>query len=168
MSGRMIQTAQWKDLPEAESVYEGARQRMRETGNPTQWGSTYPPEELLKQDIQKKQLYVVREDDRIVGAFAICTGEDDTYRVIEQGNWLNDESYLTVHRVAGAKSAKGILKTILEFAEGRPGARNIRIDTHPDNTVMQHLLAKYGYTKCGVIHYYDGSPRFAYQKVLHN
>lgn len=166
MSGRTIRMAAAADFPEIETIYAGARQRMRETGNPTQWGSTYPPEDLIRADIANGWLQLVCEDGRIVGAFALCTGEDATYQKIEEGQWLNDEPYLTVHRVAGASGVRGILRTILTFAEGQPGARNIRIDTHPDNKIMQHLLNKYGYTKCGIIYHTDGTPRFAYQKVL--
>ena len=40
-----------------------------------------------------------------------------------------------------------------------------RADTHADNKIMQHLLEKNGFTRCGVIHVADGSPRFAYQKL---
>lgn len=166
MSTRMIRVAESEDFPAVEAIYAGARQRMRQTGNPTQWGSTYPPEDLIREDIAKGWLQLVCEDGRIVGAFALCAGEDKTYQLIEDGQWLNGEPYLTVHRVAGLSGVRGILKTILTFSESRPGARNIRIDTHPDNKIMQHLLTKYGYTKCGIIYHTDGTPRFAYQKVL--
>jgi RimJ/RimL family protein N-acetyltransferase len=43
---------------------------------------------------------------------------------------------------------------------------NIRIDTHRDNAIMQHLLEKNGFVKCGIIYVEDGSPRIAYQKRL--
>ena len=42
---------------------------------------------------------------------------------------------------------------------------HIRIDTHTDNTVMQNLLEKLGYTKRGIIYVVeDNYPRFAYDK----
>ena len=44
------------------------------------------------------------------------------------------------------------------------GIKNIRIDTHEDNRIMQHLLDKYGFAKCGCIYVEDGTPRIAYQK----
>ena len=43
--------------------------------------------------------------------------------------------------------------------------KSLRADTHADNKIMQHLLEKNGFTRCGVIHVADGSPRFAYQKL---
>jgi hypothetical protein len=44
----------------------------------------------------------------------------------------------------------------------------IRIDTHRDNFIMKHILAKYGFTECGVIYLESGDPRDAYHyTVLH-
>ena len=42
---------------------------------------------------------------------------------------------------------------------------HLRIDTHEDNIVMQHLIIKNGFRKCGIIHIADGSPRIAYEKI---
>jgi RimJ/RimL family protein N-acetyltransferase len=42
---------------------------------------------------------------------------------------------------------------------------NIRIDTHRDNQIMQHCLAKAGFSYCGIIHLLNGDERLAYQKV---
>ena len=43
---------------------------------------------------------------------------------------------------------------------------NIRVDTHSDNHIMQHLLARHGFTLCGTIYLASGSPRLAYQRLL--
>jgi hypothetical protein len=51
----------------------------------------------------------------------------------------------------------------LHYCESQIG--NIRIDTHKDNVIMQHILESHYYTKCGTIYADDGMPRIAYQKV---
>lgn len=38
----------------------------------------------------------------------------------------------------------------------------IRIDTHSDNVIMHHLLAKHGFTCCGIIRLSSGAPRAAF------
>lgn len=38
----------------------------------------------------------------------------------------------------------------------------IRIDTHSDNVIMHHLLAKHGCTRCGIIRLSSGAPRTAF------
>jgi RimJ/RimL family protein N-acetyltransferase len=45
-------------------------------------------------------------------------------------------------------------------------ATNIRIDTHRDNHIMQHVIQKHGFTYCGIIYLLSGDERLAYQKML--
>ena len=42
---------------------------------------------------------------------------------------------------------------------------HLRIDTHEDNKVMQHLIEKNGFKKCGIVYVEDGTERFAYEKI---
>ena len=44
-------------------------------------------------------------------------------------------------------------------------ADNVRIDTHENNLIMQRLIKKHGFVRCGTIYVDDGSPRFAYQWI---
>ena len=46
------------DLPAVLSIYAGARDFMRENGNSNQWGSSYPPREMIEKDIQAGKSYV--------------------------------------------------------------------------------------------------------------
>ena len=43
---------------------------------------------------------------------------------------------------------------------------NIRVDTHRDNKVMQHILTKQGFQRCGIIYVKNGTERIAYQVYL--
>ena len=43
--------------------------------------------------------------------------------------------------------------------------KNLRVDTHRDNRVMQHLLLQHGFTYCGIIHLASGDERLAYQRL---
>ena len=49
----MIQKADISQLPRILEIYEKARVFMAESGNPDQWGTAYPPEEMIRQDIRK-------------------------------------------------------------------------------------------------------------------
>ncbi len=158
-----IRKANPEDLPTLEQLYENARERMKRSGNPHQWGDTHPPLENLIRDCEKGDSYVVTEKEEIVGAFAFITGEDPTYKEIE-GAWINDRPYGTIHRSASNGRAKGVMSFIIDYCKDI--IPNIRIDTHADNKIMRHILEKQGFTKCGVIYVSDGSPRLAYQKVF--
>ena len=159
----MIRTAQPSDWQDIMDIYANARRFMREAGNPTQWGNTFPPEELIREDIRLGRGYVCEIDGRVQGVFAMIPGEDPTYRVI-QGAWLNDLPYCAVHRVANRGEVKGVASQILTWAFEQCG--NIRIDTHDDNLPMQRVLEKNGFVKCGRIWIEDGTPRIAYQKTV--
>ena len=125
------------DLPQILKIYAHARAVMKASGNPTQWGDDFPPQELLEEDIDSNRLFLYVVNGQIEAVFAFVLGADPTYAVIEDGQWLDDTlPYGTVHRLASA-----------------------------GKQIMQHLLEQNGFTRCGVIHVRDGSPRFAYQKL---
>ena len=148
------------DLPALAAIYRAARAFMAASGNPTQWGTTDPRPELLRQDIAQGQLYVLCDGDTPRAAFALVPGEDPTYAAID-GAWLSDAPYATIHRIAADGERPGVFGRSIAFCRSRCG--NLRIDTHHDNRTMQHLVEKYGFTRCGIIHVEDGSPRIAYQ-----
>ena len=156
-----VRQAQWEDFDRILEIYALAREFMAKTGNPTQWGTNYPPLDMLKGDIPAGNLYVV-EDEAIHGVFAYFTESDPTYAYIENGQWLDDSPYGTIHRVA-ADGSGGVFTAVLRFAmEQNP---HVRIDTHEDNRVMQHVLEKHGFQRTGIIYLEDGDPRIAYEKV---
>jgi RimJ/RimL family protein N-acetyltransferase len=143
-------------------IYAHARAQMAANGNPTQWGDSYPPRELLEEDIRSNRLFVYMLNGRMEAVFAFISGEDPTYAQID-GAWLNDEPYGTLHRVASAGTRHGVGAEIIAWCMER--CDNLRADTHADNKTMQHVLESNGFTRCGIIHVADGSPRIAYQKV---
>lgn len=157
-----IRKALPEDLNSILKIYETAREYMRKSGNPTQWGTNKPSEELLVDDIRKGELYVGEGDDGNVHfVFAFILGEDPTYSYIENGKWLSDAPYGTIHRIASDGMVSGVVKTAVDFC--KKTTANLRIDTHENNKTMQHVVEKLGFIKCGIIYIDDGTPRIAYQ-----
>lgn len=155
-----IRHADKKDLPAILEIFDSAKKYMRANGNLTQWTGNYPNEEVLENDINKNQLYVVCDENNILcGVFAFIVGEDVTYKNIE-GSWLNDEPYGTIHRIASNGRVRGIMNMCIDYCKTK--CTNIRIDTHEDNTIMQKLILKNNFKYCGIIYIADGSPRLAY------
>lgn len=127
-------------------------------------GGNYPSPELLEEDIDTNRLFVYMVNGQMQAVFAFILGEDPTYKVIEDGQWLNDTlPYGTLHRLASAGESKGIGKAVVEWCLEH--CESLRADTHADNKVMQHLLESEGFTRCGIIHVEDGTPRIAYQRL---
>ena len=157
---RKAQPSDWDDIME---IYARARQFMRETGNPTQWGDFWPPEDLIREDIRLGRNYVCESEGRVQAVFAMIPGDDPSYHEIE-GAWLDNGPYCAVHRVASRGEVHGLTGQILEWCLERCGS--VRIDTHNDNRPMQRALEKAGFTRCGqIICADDGVARVAFQRV---
>lgn len=158
----VIRHAQLCELDEILDIYAIAKRFMDEHGNKNQWsGDDAVKREKIEAFIENNQLFVGEEDGKIHFVFAYILGEDPTYKVIEKGSWLNEEPYGTVHRLASKGTAKGVVRTIANWALTQ--CSNLRIDTHNDNKVMQGALKNAGFSYCGIIYLESGDPRLAYQ-----
>ena len=149
------------DLPQILKIYAHARAVMKPSGNPTQWGDNFPPQELLEEDIDSNRLFLYVVNGQIEAVFAFILGADPTYAAIEDGQWLDDTlPYGTVHRLASAGKHKGVGKAVLDWSMEH--CQSLRADTHADNVYMPRALEKSGFMRCGRIYTEDGSPRWAY------
>lgn len=145
-----IRKATMLDLDKILEIKEISRNFMIKNNNELQWIDDYPQEDLLISDINNEQLYVVVIDDEICGFFMFKVGIDETYLNIYDGNWLNDEEYGVIHRVASNFKNKNIFQKIINYCLNI--VSNIRIDTYKDNKIMLHLLEKYNFVRCGTIY----------------
>ena len=159
-----IRPATYDDVPVLLAIFYYARQQMIWDGNPDQWGDNYPSREQVEEDVQRGVSYVIEQDGGVCATFVFVEGDDPTYDIIDDGAWLNDLPYGTIHRIASSGKIKGVFGYVLDWCTER--CNNIRIDTHHDNARMLHLIEKYGFTRCGIIYTRDHSPRVAYQKIV--
>lgn len=158
-----VRRATYADMPAVLEIYAEARQYMRESGNPHQWGDIYPPVSVVEEDVSLGRCYLCMDEEDIAGVFCFFKGTDPTYADIYEGAWLNSAPYGVMHRVAVAKRGRGVASFCFDYALERCG--NLRIDTHRDNKAMQSALAKNGFTYCGIIYLANGAERLAYQKM---
>ncbi len=144
-------------------VYDSAKYYMRTCGNFKQWIGGYPDKETILNDISRHCHYLAEDDEgNILMVFTFIIGEDPTYKIIENGAWLNDKPYGTIHRIASSGRQRGMLKASVRYCSQM--IDNIRIDTHADNGPMQNALHRLNFSFCGIIYVADGSPRLAFQK----
>ena len=182
-----IRPAKEEDLPAILDILDAARGIMRASGNPLQWADGYPSAAAIRSDMAKgggmlvtasvgKQVGGCGEQaggcgkqaggcgERPVGYFAFLHSPEPTYARIENGAWLDDRlPYHVIHRIASYPEVHGVFDTMLRWAGEREG--NLRIDTHRDNRIMQHLLEKHGFQFCGIIYLASGDERLAYQRL---
>lgn len=170
--------AQPTDMTDIMKVMEAAKGIMRSSGNMHQWTGGYPSEVVIMSDMERGGSFVVVEDDRVIAYFALLPSPEPTYDKIYKGEWKDDvQPYHVVHRIASYSDSCHVFRDIMDFCfavEGctvsgcslSPKCRNIRIDTHRDNTIMQHVVTQYGFSYCGIIFLANGEERLAYQKMV--
>ena len=166
--GFRIRPATAADLPALRPVFEAAKGIMRADGNAEQWSAPgFPPDDLLLRDIAREGGFVVESvipseaKESIVAYFALLPSPEPTYDVID-GAWLTDGPYGVIHRMASYPGAHGIFSAVIDYAASRYA--HLRIDTHRDNRIMQHLIEKHGFSYCGIIWLEDGAERLAYER----
>ena len=164
-STRRIRLAEASDTDSVLAVMKAARGIMRASGNLHQWGDDYPSAAAIERDRELGGGFVIEDGGRITGYFAFLPSPEPTYSYIEGGKWLDDTlPYHVIHRIASFPDAHGIFRDMLAWCSEREP--NIRIDTHRDNHIMQHLLDTHGFTYCGIIYLASGDERLAYQRMI--
>ena len=131
------------DLPTIYEILEGAIRRLGAMGV-DQWQHGYPNRERIAQDVAEGIGYAI------------------------EGRWLTDEeNYVVVHRMCVAEEVvgHGFGRRFMEAAEqlSRGRVQSFRVDTHADNRVMQSLLPRLGFTRCGII-YFESRHLVAFEK----
>lgn len=162
-----IRHAQQKDYSRILEIYAHAREFMKQTGNPRQWGDVWPPADVIQNDINEQKNYVYVDDQDVAHAvFYYRYGDhcDPTYDVIHDGSWKEETPYGVVHRIASDGEIRGAGKECIRWAMEKSG--HLRIDTHGDNKVMQKVVTSLGFEYCGIIYVEeDNDPRFAYEYI---
>lgn len=158
--------ASTRDIGLIMSLMDAARGIMRASGNALQWADGYPTRDIIAYDIEQHNGYLAIQGGRAVAYFAVIAGPDPTYTQIYDGDWhRHTDNYYVVHRIASTPEAHGVFGAIVDFCLQHTDY--IRIDTHRDNTIMQHLLHTYEFVYCGVIRIANRDDRLAYDLIAH-
>lgn len=158
------------DLPLIMQIINDAKQLLKSNGI-DQWQQGYPDEQTMLTDIAEGNLYFAQEDGEKVAILALIFEADPNYDVIEDGEWISDQPYSVLHRVAVAKEklGTGVMGRIIAHTSAltlEKGLSSTRIDTHKDNQSMQRALMKASYQYCGNIYTYNGDTRLAFEKLV--
>lgn len=155
-------------LDEIMDIYDKAREYMRANGNYVQWLNGYPSREIVLSDMEKEQLYLYINKEKIIAVFALDYSKDPIFASLSEGEWLNDDKYAIIRRiaVAGDMHGKGIASHCFSYAllqAKKNGVFNLRLITHQKNIAMLKAMQKFGFHYCGLVDLNDGYPRMAYQ-----
>ncbi|MFT8309694.1 MAG: GNAT family N-acetyltransferase [Sporolactobacillus sp.] len=162
-----------RDFPEIKKIIDQAKHLLKSDGI-DQWQDGYPDDATLHADIAQGISYALIVDGKIAGTGVIFEKVEPAYEAIESGSWINSSapSYASIHRVALSPDFRGrhlssTLMHLLITATALLGHRDIRIDTHPENPRMQHVIKQAGFDYRGVVHLdMPNGKRLAYQLLL--
>jgi len=165
----IIRKSNRDDIPAIMAIVADAQASLRSQGV-DQWQDGYPTVDVITKDIANDDSYVLEDEGVVIATAVISFAGEVTYNSID-GQWLNDNDYVVVHRLAVRNSALrgGLARQMMLYAEElalQRGVNNIRVDTHNDNIAMQSLLNNLGFVFCGEITLLSGAPRIAFQKLL--
>lgn len=164
----LLRNAVEADIERIWRIIGQAKEQLR-LFNSDQWQTGYPAMENIVHDIEKGYGYVLSLNGMVIAYAAIIFDGETAYESID-GQWLTDDPYVVVHRLAVADEMKkrGIATLFMQRVEElsrQNEVHSFRVDTNFDNSYMQKILGKLGFTYCGEI-IYDNDKRKAYQKVL--
>jgi len=166
----VIRKMEMNDAAEVYSLIEAGRARLK-AGGIDQWQNNYPLLCDVEEDAGRGNGYIM-ENDGMIAAYGVLQSEaEPTYKNIYEGRWLTEGGYATIHRLCVAQGADGkglggrMMDELIALA-GRLGHTSVRVDTHRQNTVMQHMLSVRRFERCGIVYMSDGSERIAYELIL--
>ena len=152
----MIRLANENDILAIMEIINDAKILLKNNGL-LQWNTdSYPNIETIDLDIKLKRLYVYEENKLILGCEVLMEKPDPNYEKIYDGNWLGENNYISIHRIAvkaghhGKKIGEKLIYFALEYAK-KINFQSVRVDTHKDNLRMRKILENSGFTKCGTI-----------------
>lgn len=164
------------DIEKIVSIINDAKDYFKEN-KIDQWQGVYPNQTDIKKDIANCTSYILEDKDEVVGTVSLSFEVENAYYEI-CGEWLSNDKYLTIHRMAIKNSYKGsnvssLLIKNIERITIENNIYSIKVDTHEDNLVMKKFLEKNGFLYCGVVQYKEENQnlvkhikRIAFEKVL--
>lgn len=165
-----IRQSTYNDIESIMSIIKQAQEYFKSSGI-DQWQNNYPNTSVIENDIRLNESYVILMNQKIVGTYVLSFRNENTYDIIYDGDWLSNDRYAVIHRIAFDQSIKGqgLSKNVLDIIYSiciNHQVYSIKVDTHEDNKVMRKMLISNGFKHCGTIFLHDGNKRLAYEKRL--
>ncbi|MHA8262638.1 GNAT family N-acetyltransferase [Lactobacillaceae bacterium Melli_B3] len=167
-----LRKAELSDFDEIWEIVQSARQFLKEQ-DVDQWQTPdYPNKKVITDLIEQDMYYVLVTDGQVSGTAYVKIGHDVNYDYLTESTL--DTSYgdrhMTIHMISvsdkfrGRKLTSYLMSDLITLAKAHD-LHDIRIDTHVDNTIMQHTIESTGFTRHGLIKQpeYTG---YAYQLII--
>ena len=129
------------DLQDLYSLYRRTADHMKQNGlNQWNWG-IYPTEEMIRGDVERGEMYIVRMDGVLAAAISLTETMDPEYTEV---SWTGGVRPGFFHRLAidppqqGAGIGGDVLDDAIQILR-RAGCDCVRCDTNPENKRAMRL-----------------------------
>ena len=144
----LIQT---DDFETVKSKYIDVIENTPDIGKYARWiYGKHPTDELLKAYINREEMYVLMDGDKIAGMAAVAMCQGDDYLSIPWKENLSNDEVATVHLLAVCPDHRGkslgisILENAMKIAE-RNGKKALRLDALKSNLPAHKMYEKAGF-----------------------
>lgn len=166
----MIRKAQSEDIDTLMTVTKACAKNMIEQGI-FQWNEHYPSRFAFENDVKRDELFVLEQNNNVVGSIVLSAHMDDEYVPIK---WLTPNGKnLYIHRLAihPIYQGKGFARLLMDFGENYAIKNNyssVRLDTFSQNKRNQKFYELRNYKRLGNIYFPKQSeyPFYCYELVL--
>lgn len=160
------------NLEDVFEIIKKCQELLKKQGSP-QWSNEDAPTiSSIKKAINSSLVYILIIKDKIVGTAILTEEKEEAYSTIQYGSWAGKEnSYFSIHRFAispeeGGKGYAKLFFKLLTLIAIENGARDIRVDTYPENRPMQKVILSCGFEFRGIVRLpFSNGERYAYQKI---
>lgn len=138
--------------------------------NVDQWQNGTISSKILLGAIMHDQGFVWEQRDTAgIAGFCVLDTYDQLYEEpLAEGKWTVEGPYLAIHRVMVSQHLRGRKVSTQMFLDIKKmgivnNIASLRIDTHPDNIIMQKTLKRNGFVRTGLLYMPSDSPRYTYE-----
>lgn len=144
-----IRLAAKKDLAELNALFKSVVKDLNDIKKIDMlWGDVYPFCEF-EYDIENNEMYVIENENRIIGSFVLSDYDDPEYQEID---WTTNKKFIYLNRLAilPSEQGKGFAKKSMKFIEKYgldKGYDIIRLTVYQENKYAIGLYEKLGFTR---------------------
>lgn len=144
----MLRKTTPEDVNQVMEIIEQGKSYLKSSGV-DQWQNGYPNEAVIQEDLVNGYGYVLECEGEVVGTAALSFDGEPWYDDIRGGEWLSDDNFLVIHRLAVSRNVRGtdVASLMIKQCEklcAECNVHSIKIDTHEDNIIMQKFVKKMG------------------------
>lgn len=162
-----IRLANNSDLDQLNIMFKDVIKDMKQK-NINMWNDVYPFCEF-EHDIANKEMYVIEDNNEIIGSFVLSNFDDPDYKLI---NWNYNENWISLNRLAilPCMQGKGYAKEAMKYIEKEAVNRNcdaIRLTVYEQNVNAIGLYEKFNFKRVKEGSYFINGNRFVgYEKKI--